>query len=78
MICSSVPAEIERTKTRVRQCAVEARNIDAALSGVSKAQCGSDETVTRRAHFFERSDDAARVPVAALFLDQKREMQAAA
>ena len=71
MICSSVPAEIERTNTASGKRAVKARDVDAARQrGVEGAarQRGDDDEGAAPAH---RRGEAADVPVAAFLLEEE-------
>ena len=59
----------------VRKRAVEARNIDPACEGRIEGAMRQRRDRDARPHFLKRSDDAAGVPFAAAFFDQKRKVQ---
>ena len=61
----------------IGQRAIEARNIDAASSAGIECAMRKRGNRDARAHRFERTDDAARMPFAAPFLDEEREMESA-
>src|ERR1700761_631693 len=62
----------------IGQAALETRNVDAAFKASIESAMGQRRDGDASAHCFERTNDAARVPFAAPFLNQKCKVKAVA